>query len=79
MKQRYTLATEREARLAQLKDHLAELGLNADRQETPVSAIVAYLNREEGLPVATNKNLNAETTLEELVAASVKPPENPPG
>lgn len=74
-----TLATEREARLAQLKDHLADLGLNADRQETQVSAIVAYLNREEGLPVAMNKNLNAEMTFEELVNASLKPREDPPG
>ena len=46
---------------------------NADRQETQVSAIVAYLNREEGLPVATNKNLNAETSYEELVRQSLKP------
>jgi len=72
-KKRHTLATEREARLAQLKDHLADLGLNADRQETQVSAIVAHLNREEGLPVATNKNLNAETSYEELVRQSLKP------
>jgi hypothetical protein len=72
-KKRHALATEREARLAQLKDHLADLGLNADRQETQVSAIVAYLNREEGLPVAMNKNLNAAMTFEELVMASLKP------
>jgi hypothetical protein len=78
-KMKRTLATEREARLAQLKDHLADLGLNADRQETQVSAIVAYLNREEGLPVAMNKNLNAEMTFEELVNASLKPREDPPG
>jgi hypothetical protein len=55
------------------RTHRRHLGLNADRQETQVSAIVAYLNREEGLPVATNKNLNAETSYEELVGQSLKP------
>lgn len=40
----------REARLAMLKDHLFTLALEAEREETQLSATVAYLNREEGMP-----------------------------
>jgi hypothetical protein len=43
---------DREARLALLKDHLFNLATSADRQETQLSAAVAYLNREEGMPIA---------------------------
>jgi hypothetical protein len=53
--------------------------LNADRQETQVSAIVAYLNREEGLPVAMNKNVNASPTLENLIKDAAPRREKPTG
>lgn len=39
-----------EARRAMLKDNLLLLALRAERQETQVSATVAYLNRDEGMP-----------------------------
>ena len=47
-------------RLQQLKDHLADLALNAEHEATQVSATVAWLNREEGMPAQTNKNLNVD-------------------
>ena len=47
-------------RLQQLKDHLADLALNAEHEATQVSATVAWLNRDEGMPAQTNKNLNVD-------------------
>lgn len=43
---------EREARIAKLRDHLFWLATNADRQETQLAAANAYLDREEGKPIA---------------------------
>lgn len=40
------------ARNAELKDHLYDLAKNADRQETQLSATMAWLDRDEGKPVA---------------------------
>ena len=45
-------AASREARIEALKQKLADLAFNAQREETQLSAAVALLNREEGLPVA---------------------------
>jgi hypothetical protein len=42
----------REERIAALKAKLEDLAFNAEREETQLSAAVALLNREEGLPVA---------------------------
>lgn len=67
MEERRKVESEREARIAQLTDHLCDLGLNADRQETQVSATVAALNRLDGMPRQKNENLNVELTFEELV------------
>jgi hypothetical protein len=39
-------------RVRRLKDHLYDLALNAERQETQLSAAVAFLNREEGMPIS---------------------------
>jgi hypothetical protein len=50
---------KREERLAQLKDHLYTLAINAQREETQLAATVAFLNREEGMPVA--RQLTATT------------------
>lgn len=46
----------REERLAALKEHLLELAINADRQETQLAATTAYLDREEGKPVQRNEH-----------------------
>lgn len=40
------------ARNAELKEHLYTLAKTADRQETQLSAAVAWLDRDEGKPVA---------------------------
>jgi hypothetical protein len=39
-----------EERIAQLKEHLGNLALNAKAQETQVTATIALLNRIEGMP-----------------------------
>lgn len=43
-----------------LKDHLFDLARNAERQETQVTAAVAWLNRHEGTPIARNINLTPD-------------------
>ena len=59
-------------RIEQLLDHLAHLALNAEAEATQVSATVAALNRLDGMPVATNKNLNVETSLADMVREAAK-------
>lgn len=56
-----------------MREVIGDLALNAEREETQLSAAVAYLNRSEGMPQATNKNFNAEVTFEQLVKQSLKP------
>ena len=46
------IAMAKEARSAALKDQLLTLAFEAEREETQLQASVAYLNREEGMPVA---------------------------
>jgi len=43
-----------------LKDHLFALATTAERQETQVTAAVAWLNRHEGTPIARNINLTPD-------------------
>jgi len=68
---RKELREKGKARLDQIKDHLADLALNAVREETQISAAIAYLNREEGLPVA--RAINTDVSLSELVRQSMMP------
>lgn len=42
------------ARNAELKDHLYDLAKHADRQETQLSATMAWLDRDEGKPISRN-------------------------
>ncbi|MBS7811202.1 hypothetical protein [Roseococcus pinisoli] len=49
------IAASREERVQALKDHLLNLAMGAEREETQLSATVALLNREEGMPVARNE------------------------
>lgn len=67
MAERKLLKAEREARIAQLTEHLGDLALNAEREETQVSATVAALNRLEGMPRQRNENENRDMTLEGLI------------
>lgn len=49
----YATRKERDEQRAEtLRDHLYALATTAERQETQLSAAVAFLNRVEGLPVA---------------------------
>lgn len=73
VKARREVKAEREDRIEQLTMHLADLGLNAEREETQVSATIAALNRLEGMPKQKNENLNVAATWEQLVEASLKP------
>ena len=43
---------DKAARLEAVKAKIFDLAMNADRQETQLSAAVAFLNREEGTPIA---------------------------
>jgi hypothetical protein len=60
---------EREARLAALKDKIFDLANTAEREETQLAAAVAYLNREEGLPVA--RQLTATTDEARLLRVEI--------
>ena len=46
------IASKREDRLQLLRDHMFHLALNAAREETQLAAASAYLDREEGKPIA---------------------------
>src|ERR1700691_1049858 len=50
------LAKEEVKRQKQMRDMIGNLALNAEREETQLSAAVAYLNRSEGMPIAMQKN-----------------------
>lgn len=45
-----------EARNVELKEHLYHLAKNAEREETQLSAAVAWLDRDEGKPIARQIN-----------------------
>ena len=47
-------------RAAELRDHLYHLALNAQREETQVTAARAYLDRVEGTPIQRVVNHNAD-------------------
>jgi len=49
----------REMRAEKMEDRLYELGEGADRQETQLSAAVAYLNQVRGMPLARSVNVNS--------------------
>lgn len=70
--ERVKLAVEREERIAQLTDNLGDLALNAEREETRVSATVAALNRLEGMPKQKIEQNNRDLTLEEMVTRSLE-------
>ena len=46
------IQADKAARLDAVKNKIFDLAMNADRQETQLSAAVAFLNREEGTPIA---------------------------
>jgi hypothetical protein len=47
-------------RNAELKDHLYDLALHAEKQETQLAAANAWLNRDEGQPVARSINATVD-------------------
>lgn len=59
----------REERLAALKEHILDLAFTADRQETQLSAAVAYLDREEGKPVQRQDVTSGGQRLGYVIAA----------
>ena|SRR5215207_765535 len=78
------LLAKAEERTGILKDHLFGLALAAEREETQLAATVAFLNREEGMPIARHLNANvadpAQLTDAQLlaIATSGGPPPDPP-
>lgn len=73
MAERRKFKRSQEERIDQLIGNLGDLALNADRQETQVSATIAALNRLDGMPKQKTENLNIEMSFEEMVKASLKP------
>jgi hypothetical protein len=67
MAERKRFAAAKEARIAQLTENLGELALNAEREETRVSATIAALNRLEGMPRQRVENDNRDLTLEDML------------
>jgi hypothetical protein len=65
-----------QARVERLIAQIGDLALNAEREETRVSATVAALNRLEGMPRQRNEtaNFDAGPGLEELLLAAQNPP-----
>lgn len=61
----------REARIAALKDKLFDLANHAEREETQLAATVAYLNREEGMPVARNITANVDDVSKVVIVTGV--------
>jgi len=59
------LKTKEEKAVA-LKQNLLRLGLTAEREETQISAAVAWLNREEGMPVQKNVNMNFKKDIKDF-------------
>jgi hypothetical protein len=66
-------SAEKKARIEHLIDQLGDLALNAQREETQVSACIAVLNRLEGRPVKKSANIKASASLEELILATQAP------
>ena len=50
----------REARVAAVKEMLLGIAIDGTTEANKIAAATAFLNREEGLPVARNVNLNAD-------------------
>jgi hypothetical protein len=59
-------------RIVRLTHHLEDLAYEAETEGIRLAATVAALNRLEGLPVATQRNLNVETTLADMVKDAAK-------
>ena len=59
-------------RIARLTHYLEDLAYESQSEGTRLAATVAALNRLEGLPIATQKNLNVETTLADMVKEAAK-------
>lgn len=53
-----------------MREKLFDLGQSAAREETQLSAAVAFLNRSEGMPVS--RNLNAEADKEDFIPIPVR-------
>lgn len=70
------VVSQREARIAALKDKLFALATDAAREETQLAAAVAYLNREEGLPVA--RQISATVDDARMVVEIVRFADDPP-
>lgn len=59
-----------EVRAEELRDHLYTLATKAERQETQLSAAVAFLNRVEGMPVA-KQQVEIKRPIEEMTEAEL--------
>lgn len=59
----------REERLAMLKDRIFQLALGAEREETQLAAAQAYLNREEGMPVA--RQITADASVQQVLRIEI--------
>jgi hypothetical protein len=57
---------ERKRRSEEMKKIIYDLAHNADREETRLNAARAYLDREEGMPVSRNLNINANSEVAEM-------------
>lgn len=67
---------ERNDRVESLIDALEVIAYEAEREETQLSAAIAFLNRLDGLPVARNLNHDGrDGTLAGLIADGLKTPD----
>ena len=64
---------EEKARIEILIEMLGDLALNAEREETQVSATIACLDRLQGTPVKRSENFNTRVSIEKLILATQAP------
>ena len=63
-------AAAKETRNKQLLDLICDLALNAEREETQLTACIAALDRLEGKPLKKSRTGNTTASLEELILAT---------
>lgn len=64
--------TTNEEKAERLRQHIYKLAEGAEREETQLSAAIAWLNRVEGMPVARNLNINSNAVPVEDTRATVR-------
>ena len=66
------VVASREARIARVRDKIFDLAENAQREETQLSAAIAYLNQELGMPIQRSINANVDDPKKVVIITGVR-------